>query len=169
MSDRLSQLQDQVNFLAELLCNATGLLQEHAQPSKFENFAESLSRGYEENDKNSGSLNAAKQQQQGLAGLGSVDEIKLHFARLITSTAKEIDVLIDSLPNEDESNEELQMKQLRDLEVENAQAAQQLEQVTQCAEHLLGQIQKKIAQIAESQLSAHREFNEASKETSSSK
>lgn len=151
MSDRLSQLQDQVNFLAELLCNATGLLQEHAQPSKFENFAESLSRGYDESD---------TKLKHNLAGFESVDDIKLHFARLITQTAKEIDALIDSLPNEDESNEELQMKQLRELELENAQAARQLEHVTNCAENLLQQIQKKIAQIAESQLSVHREFNE---------
>lgn len=161
MSDRLSQLQDQVNFLAELLCNATGLLQEHAPPSKFENFAESLNRGYEEQTEKS-----LSGKQQDLAGFGSIDEIKVHFARLITSTAKEIDVLIDSLPNEDESNEELQMKQLRELEAENAQAAQQLEHVTQCAESLLKQIQNKIAQIAESQLSVQREFNEPARDLS---
>ena len=44
MTDRLSQLQDQVNQLASLFCDATGVLQGEAKPSKFENFAESLKR-----------------------------------------------------------------------------------------------------------------------------
>lgn len=157
MSDRLSQLQDQVNYLAQLFCDATGVLQDKAKPSKFENFAENLDRGYEneaEKEKSGGGGGAETNEQQ------SIDEIKLTFAELITSTAKKIDTLIDSLPNEDESNEDLQMKQLRDLETENTEAARQLEYVTKCAENLLQQIQKKISQIAESQLNVNQEFNE---------
>lgn len=148
MTDRLSQLQDQVNCLAQLLCDATGVLQDKAKPSRFENFAENLNRGYENIDENKDDAN-------------SIDEIKSQFAKLITTTAKEIDILIDSLPNEDESNEELQMKQLRELEIENTQAARQLEHVTTCAESLLQQIQKKISQIAESQLNIHQEGEQA--------
>lgn len=145
MSDRLSQLQDQVNFLASLFCDATGVLQAKAKPSKFENFAESLNRGYDEEEKDK-----PKDEQ-------SIEDMKIRFAESITQTAKRIDELIDSLPNEDESNEQLQANQLRELEIENALAARQLEYVTDCAENLLQQIQKKIAQIAESQLSIHQE------------
>ena len=141
MSDRLSQLQDQVNYLASLFCDATGVLQAQAKPSKFENFTEGLSRGYEEEE-------SSKEKEP----TNPIDDIKVTFAELITSTAKKIDTLIDSLPNEDESNEQVLAKQLRELEVENEMAARQLEYVTNCAENILEQIQKKISIIAESQL-----------------
>ena len=36
-----------VNSLATLFCDATGVLQAQAKPSKFENFAENLKRDYE--------------------------------------------------------------------------------------------------------------------------
>lgn len=139
MSDRLSQLQDQVNALATLFCDATGVLQAQARPSKFENFAENLKRDYES-------------EEQLQLEATNTEDIKTTFAQLITSTAKKIDTLIDSLPNEDETNEQLLAEQLRELEIENAVAARQLEFVTDCAESLLEQIQKKISQIAESQL-----------------
>lgn len=139
MSDRLSQLQDQVNALATLFCDATGVLQAQARPSKFENFAENLKRDYES-------------EEAQLEANTNAEDVKTTFAQLITSTAKKIDTLIDSLPNEDETNEQLLAEQLRQLEIENAVAARQLEFVTDCAESLLEQIQNKISQIAESQL-----------------
>ena len=138
MSDRLSQLQDNVNYLASLFCDATGVLQEQAKPSKFENFAENLDRGH------------AQQPQ--------VDEVdhKLTFTDLITTTAKEIDTIIDSLSNENESSEEIQAQKLRKLEIENEIAAKQLENVTKSAESLLKQIQEKLSKIAESELRNHQ-------------
>ena len=41
MSDRVTQLQDAINELADLMCNAIGLLQQEASPSKFEEDSES--------------------------------------------------------------------------------------------------------------------------------
>lgn len=146
MSDRLSQLQDQVNYLASLFCDATGVLQAQAKPSKFENFAESLDRGYEPE----------------IPGETDAADVKMTFAELITSTAKKIDTLIDSLPNEEESNELLLSQQLRELEIDNALAAKQLEYTTKCAENLLEQIQDKISQIAKSQLSREKDSKESS-------
>jgi hypothetical protein len=139
MSDRLSQLQDNVNYLASLFCDATGVLQEQAKPSKFENFAENLDRGH------------APQQQQ-------VDDVdhKLTFTDLITNTAKEIDSIIESLSNENESSEEIQAQKLRKLEIENEIAAKQLETVTRSAESLLKQIQEKLSKISESELRIHQ-------------
>ncbi|KAH7966863.1 hypothetical protein HPB49_020022 [Dermacentor silvarum] len=74
------------------------------------------------------------------------------FASLIARTAKDIDVLIDSLPSE-EASPELQAANLRRLEVENQEAARRLEEVVQQGEALLEQIQKALHDIAESQLS----------------
>jgi uncharacterized phage infection (PIP) family protein YhgE len=144
MSDRLSQLQDNVNYLASLFCDATGVLQEGSKPSKFENFADNLDRGHE--------------QQPTLTG-EEIDH-KVTFTDLITTTTKEIDSIIDSLSNEDESTEIVQAEKLRNLEIENDIAAQQLENVTLCAENLLKQIQKKLSQIAESELRMHQTIKE---------
>jgi hypothetical protein len=148
MSDRLSQLQDQVNNLATLFCDATGYLQGHAKPSKFENFAENLKRDYENEEAPAAAAAAADT---------NVEDVKTTFAQLITSTAKKIDTLIDSLPNEEETNEQLLAEQLRELELENAIAARQLEFVTECAENLLTQLQEKISKISESQLKQQSE------------
>lgn len=45
--------------------------------------------------------------------------------------AKDIDTLIESLPNED-SSQELQAQSLRRLEIENQEAAKRLEEVCNC-------------------------------------
>ena len=73
------------------------------------------------------------------------------FASLIARCAKDIDTLIDSLPNE-ESSQELQVASLSRLEQENQEAGKRLEEVVRQGEVLLAQIQAALSDIALSQL-----------------
>ncbi|XP_017684544.1 PREDICTED: mediator of RNA polymerase II transcription subunit 21 [Lepidothrix coronata] len=73
------------------------------------------------------------------------------FAALIARTAKDIDVLIDSLPSE-ESTAALQAASLYRLEEENHEAAARLEEVVYRGDVLLEKIQSALADIAQSQL-----------------
>uniref|UniRef100_A0A8C6Y007 Mediator of RNA polymerase II transcription subunit 21 n=1 Tax=Naja naja TaxID=35670 RepID=A0A8C6Y007_NAJNA len=73
------------------------------------------------------------------------------FAALIARTAKDIDVLIDSLPSE-ESTATLQAANLYRLEEENHEAAARLEEVVCRGDLLLEKIQSALADIAQSQL-----------------
>lgn len=128
MADRLTQLQDTINQQAEQFCNSIGVLQQHATPSKFAGFDRSGSQ--------------TPQQQDDYAQL---------FAALITRCAKDIDALIESLPNEESSND-LQHQCLRKLEQENQEAAERLEEVVRRGEILWEQVQASLADIAQSQL-----------------
>ncbi|KAG9461203.1 hypothetical protein GDO78_017691, partial [Eleutherodactylus coqui] len=73
------------------------------------------------------------------------------FAALIARTAKDIDVLIESLPSE-ESTAALQAASLYQLEEENHAAAARLEEVVYRGDMLLEKIQTALADIAQSQL-----------------
>ncbi|XP_046979478.1 mediator of RNA polymerase II transcription subunit 21 isoform X2 [Schistocerca americana] len=125
MADRLTQLQDTINQQADHFCNSIGILQQYSTPSKFSGFDRS------------GSQTPSQQQQEDYAQL---------FATLIARCAKDIDVLIESLPNDDSSTE-LQ---------ENKEAGEQLEEVVRRGEALLQQIQDALADIAQSQLDMQR-------------
>jgi len=128
MADRLTQLQDAVNLQAENFCNSLGILQQFANPSSFGEF-----------DKASKTNNANNEDYGQL------------FASLIARTAKDMDVLIDSLPSE-EASPELQANNLRRLEVENAEAAARLQEVVGRGEALLTQIENALEEIALQQL-----------------
>uniref|UniRef100_A0A8D3C0L5 Mediator of RNA polymerase II transcription subunit 21 n=1 Tax=Scophthalmus maximus TaxID=52904 RepID=A0A8D3C0L5_SCOMX len=123
MADRLTQLQDAVNSLADQFCNAIGVLQQCAPPASFSNIQTRSTR--------------TKYAQL--------------FAALIARTAKDVDVLIDSLPSE-ESTAALQAASLRQLEEENHDAAARLEDVVYRGDMLLEKIQSALADIAQSQL-----------------
>ena len=84
MTDRLTQLQEAANLLADHFCNAVGILQQRAPPSHFAGFERSTVKNEESQN---------------------VDEEALLFAQLIARTAKDIDLLVESLPNEDSSSE----------------------------------------------------------------
>jgi mediator of RNA polymerase II transcription subunit 21 len=143
MADRLTQLQDTVNQVychphtlsvdfytfkiifqqAEHFCNCIGVLQQCSVPSKFPGFDRTGS--------------PQQNQQEDFAQL---------FSTLIARTAKDIDTIIESLPNED-SSQELQVQSLRQLEVENQEAAERLEEIVQKGEKLLERIQEAQANI----------------------
>ena len=73
------------------------------------------------------------------------------FTQLIARTAKDIEVLIDSLPNE-ESSIELQSASLQKLKEENIKAANKLEEVVKQGEATLKEIQAALHDIAQAQL-----------------
>ncbi|XP_023930513.1 mediator of RNA polymerase II transcription subunit 21 isoform X2 [Lingula anatina] len=115
--------------MADHFCNSAGILQQYAPPGQFTGFEKS------------GSKPPAVTQE----------EYAVLFAKLIARTAKDIDVLIDSLPSE-ESSAELQAASLKRLEAENQDAARRLEEVIMKGEALLEQIQQALSDIASSQL-----------------
>uniref|UniRef100_A0A2P2HZQ4 Mediator of RNA polymerase II transcription subunit 21 n=1 Tax=Hirondellea gigas TaxID=1518452 RepID=A0A2P2HZQ4_9CRUS len=134
MADRLSQLQDAVNQQAENLCNAIGILFQNATPASFPNF-----------DKN----NKTPSQTD------STYDHKKMFATLIARNAKDIDVLIDSLPSE-ESCAELQTNSMRELEAQGEDAANRLARDVEQGEHLMGEISRALSDIANANLSINR-------------
>lgn len=130
MADRLTQLQDAVNSLADQFCNAIGVLQQCAPPASFSNIQTAINKDQPANP---------------------TEEYAQLFAALIARTAKDVDVLIDSLPSE-ESTAALQAASLRQLEEENHEAAARLEEVVYRGDVLLEKIQSALADIAQSQL-----------------
>ncbi|XP_043593257.1 mediator of RNA polymerase II transcription subunit 21-like [Bombus pyrosoma] len=70
---------------------------------------------------------------------------------LCSRIAKDINILIESLPSE-ESSQELQVASLSRLEQENQEAGEQLEEVVKQGEALLQRIQAALQKIAQSQL-----------------
>ena len=70
---------------------------------------------------------------------------------MIARTAKDIEVLIESLPNE-ESSVELQSASLQKLEEENLEAANKLEDVVKQGEATLKEIQAALHDIAQAQI-----------------
>ncbi|XP_033216884.1 mediator of RNA polymerase II transcription subunit 21 [Belonocnema kinseyi] len=129
MADRLTQLQDMINQQAEHFCNSIGVLQQYSTPSRFPGFDRPQTI-------------QPTQPQEDYAAL---------FATLIAKCAKDIDILIDSLPSE-ESSQELQLASLNRLEKENQEAGEKLEEVVREGEALLARIQAALQDIAQSQL-----------------
>jgi len=128
MADRLTQLQDAVNSQADNFCNSIGILQDMAQPA---------------------SLTGASKPPP-----GGEDHTQL-FAQMVARTAKDIEVLVDSLPSE-ESTQELQAAGLASLEAESEQAGEALAETVRQGEKLLGSIQAALHDIANRQLEMER-------------
>ena len=91
-----------------------------------------------------------QQQQQQQQNQSNEDHTNL-FSQLIARTAKDIELLIDSLPSE-ESKSELQAAALRKLEAENDEAAAKLKAVVDEGEATLKEIQSALHDLAKAQL-----------------
>lgn len=124
MADRLTQLQDAVNEQAEYFCNSIGILQKNAVPP------------------------TSKDNNNKLRDCSHV------FAELIARNAKDIDVLIEVLPNETTCSKESFEK----LEEENARAAEQLNRIVHQGEVLLEKIQLALKDITETQLNINKQI-----------
>ena len=81
----------------------------------------------------------------------TISDYTILFSQLIARTAKDIELLIDSLPSED-SSLELQANSLNKLEKENDEAAEKLKEVVQQGEAILKEIQSALHDISQSQL-----------------
>lgn len=73
------------------------------------------------------------------------------FSRLIAKTAKDIDVIIDSLPNKD-LEAEVQESHIRRLEEDNKEQARKLEAAIKHGEEMLQVIKNALEDIAQSQM-----------------
>uniref|UniRef100_A0A0N5ARZ1 Mediator of RNA polymerase II transcription subunit 21 n=1 Tax=Syphacia muris TaxID=451379 RepID=A0A0N5ARZ1_9BILA len=122
MADRITQLQDLVNELANHMCNSIGALQALAPPCDF---------------------NASSKQ------LESEPNCAL-FAANIARTAKDIEILIDSLPVEDPVSSSVECDE--ELLKMDDQRKRELEQVAAEGEALIELIQKKLSEIAKVQM-----------------
>ncbi len=81
------------------------------------------------------------------------EEQALLFARLIGRTAKDMEVLIESLPSEDGPTE-MQTNELRRLEEENEEAAKQLGSAVDQGQRLLARLQEALGDVAQTQMAA---------------
>ena len=97
-----------------------------------------------------GSGSAATAAAQKSAAQRHEDHTNL-FSQLIARTAKDIELLVDSLPSE-ESSTDLQAASLQKLDKENAEAAEKLESVVNQGEATLKEIQSALHDIAQAQL-----------------
>ncbi|KAA3676995.1 uncharacterized protein DEA37_0005852 [Paragonimus westermani] len=137
MADRLTELQDAINLQAENLCNAIGVIQQVAQPSFFSDF--------------NWASRAAKPEYQAFLQGQPPDDIGRNFAVVIAATARQLDALIGSLP-EEEASTELQRSAVQRLIEDYRAEGWKLARVTARLDSRLTEVRRFLTAIAQTQL-----------------
>ncbi|KEH22276.1 putative mediator complex, subunit Med21 [Medicago truncatula] len=127
--DIISQLQEQVNLIANLALNTVGTLQRDAPPNRLSpNYPEPPPHPTED-------------------GANFSEEPKLMGASLVKA-AKQFDLLVASLPIS-ETGEEAQLKRIAELQAENDAVGQELQKQLEAAEKELNQVQELYRQATD--------------------
>ncbi|OON14024.1 hypothetical protein X801_10189, partial [Opisthorchis viverrini] len=147
MADRLTELQDAINLQAENLCNAIGVIQQVAQPSFFSDF--------------NWSSRASKPEYQAFLQGQPPDDIGRNFAVVIAATARQLDALIGSLP-EEEASSEIQRAAFQRLVEDYRTEGWKLTRVTERLESRLTEVRLFLTAIAQTQLTTQSLETESS-------
>ncbi|XP_037956116.1 mediator of RNA polymerase II transcription subunit 21-like [Teleopsis dalmanni] len=136
MADRLTQLQDAVSQQSIYFCNTIDFI------------GNSCSNG----------LGMPAASESVAIGLGQ------QMSQSVFICAKDIETLIDSLPNEDSSTE-LQYQSLKRLEAEQQTLAEELEDLANIGEYMLLKIRSIINDIFQAKRNLQKELEEFKKTT----
>lgn len=176
MADRLTELQDTINLQAENLGNAVGVIQQLAQPSLFRELNHNGRREKEwasnpefqallQNQNQEGRVLALKiffENYSALNGLSYHLDNAHKFAVAIATTAKRIELLINSLPAE-EASLELQDEATRHLLSDyRKESAKLIHLITKSFQTRLSKVRQLLSKIAEVQLLTRTLENEVS-------
>ncbi|KAF8363743.1 mdt-21 [Pristionchus pacificus] len=124
MSDRLTQLQECINEQAGHFCNSIGILQGSATPCGFDTNKELQADMHCDN-----------------------------YASFIARTAKDIELLIDSIPIEENMND-LNKEELTTANDKRKELSDQLVDAMDDGEELLSHLREKLDQIAQVQINS---------------
>ncbi|VDK35299.1 unnamed protein product [Taenia asiatica] len=156
MADRLTELQDAINLQAANLGNAVGVIQQLAQPSLFRELNHNGRREKEW---------ASNPEFQALLQNQSQEDNAHKFAVAIAATAKQIELLINSLPAE-EASLELQDEATRHLLSDyRKESAKLVHLITKSFQTRLSKVRQLLSKIAEVQLLTRTLENEVSRIT----
>ncbi|XP_004515420.1 mediator of RNA polymerase II transcription subunit 21 [Cicer arietinum] len=127
--DIISQLQEQVNSIANLAFNTIGTLQRDAPPNQLSpKYPEPPAHPVED-------------------GANFSEEPKLMSASLVKAS-KQFDALVAALPIS-ETGEEAQLKRIAELQAENDVVGQELQKQLEAAEKELNQVQELFRQASD--------------------
>ncbi|CAD5219352.1 unnamed protein product [Bursaphelenchus okinawaensis] len=129
MTDRFTQIQDLVNEMANTMCNAVGVLQASALPCEF------------------------KELSQDLLNEQNTELYALTIARL----CKDIDILIESIPAE-EKTEEVAAEEMTVMDIEHKKLTEDLKKRSEEIDDLLGNISEELLHVSKAQMDSRPSY-----------